>query len=296
MEQIEQILTYVLVFVAVLIVSLIIMSIVQSVTQENLENIRSGSSARNSKFRFDKYISEQRLKQIQLLMSVLSFTGGICVILLAGVELIPVPALVGLATGYIGYKAPVWYFMILDSRRKRKIEEQLFSVIISFHGGIQAGQAVSQSLASAVKRAEEPIKGELQAVLRDYNLGISLPEALERMYQSYQNEDLLLLITSIRLSIQTGGKLSQILKQLVDTIRQRRDFKRKLDALTSQGKFEALLMALAPTAALILMYIVQKNLMVLIFKTYIGWISLIVVHVMELLAYFWIKKIVTIKV
>ena len=98
------------------------------------------------------------------------------------------------------------------------------------------------------------MKEELTIVLREYRLGLELSAALQRMYDRIPCEDLQLLIISIRLTTQSGGSMADVLAKITQMIRGRTEFQQKLQALTAQGRFEALAMALAPLLAFLLLF------------------------------------------
>jgi len=133
-------------------------------------------------------------------------------------------------------------------------------------------------------------------VLREYRLGVELTEALNRMYKRNPCEDLQLMIVSIKLTMTSGGSLSEVLDKMTDTIRSRDDFHRKLAALTAQGRFEALAMALAPVAAFFILTAVDSSLTIPLLTTPTGWIAIGVDAVLITIGYTIIKAITNVEV
>jgi tight adherence protein B len=133
-------------------------------------------------------------------------------------------------------------------------------------------------------------------VLREYWLGVELPDALQRMYDRLPCEDLQLLIVSIRLTLQSGGSLADVLQRITQTIRGRIEFQQKLKALTAQGRFEALAMSLAPLLAFVLLFVINNDLMLPMVQTLIGWCAIGVMLTLEIIGYFVIRAIVDVKV
>lgn len=133
-------------------------------------------------------------------------------------------------------------------------------------------------------------------MLKEYRLGVELPDALQRMYDRLPCEDLQLLIISIRLTLQSGGSLADVLQRITQTIRGRIEFQQKLKALTAQGRFEALAMSLAPLLAFVLLFVINNDLMLPMVKTLIGWCAIGVMLTLETIGYFVIRAIVDVKV
>ena len=162
--------------------------------------------------------------------------------------------------------------------------------------GLRAGMALPQALEVISRDIGGPLQEEITIALSEYRLGVELPEALTRIYRRIPAEDLKLLITSIRLSQQTGGSMADVLDHMTDTIRQRTVFQEKLATLTAQGRFESIAIALMPLAAFIILYLLDPALMSPLVTTGTGWCALGVVAVLETLGFVIIRKIVTIEV
>ena len=153
-----------------------------------------------------------------------------------------------------------------------------------------------QAIEVFARRCEGPMKEELAIVLREYRLGLELPDALQRMYDRLPCEDLQLLIISIRITLQSGGSLADVLQRITQTIRGRIEFHQKLQALTAQGRFEALAMSLAPLLAFTLLFFINHDLMLPMVKTLIGWSALGIMVTLEIIGYAVIRAIIDVKV
>ncbi len=140
------------------------------------------------------------------------------------------------------------------------------------------------------------MRDEIAIMLREYRLGISIADAMGRLATRMPCEDMRLLTCSVRLTIQTGGSLVDVLSQMVETIRQRTEFHEKLRTLTAQGRFEAMAMAAAPLAAFVILYVCQPDLMRPLVTTTIGWGAIGIMLVLEVIGFVFIRRIVTIEV
>ena len=83
---------------------------------------------------------------------------------------------------------------------------------------------------------------------------------------------------------------------MVEMIRGRVEFQAKLRAMTSQGKFEAIAMSLAPVFVFVLLYLIDKPLMLPMVTTPIGWITIICDAFWVIIGFCIIQRIVTIEV
>lgn len=196
----------------------------------------------------------------------------------------------------LGAWLPVLYFRWRVKKRQEAFEARILDLTVGLANGLKAGEALPAALESISGRIAQPMKEEIQTVIREYRLGLELPEALERLQQRMGCEDLRLLVAAIRLTMQTGGSLAEVLGQMVDMIRQRKEFQEKLAAMTAQGRFEAIAMSLAPLFVFVILYAINPPLMKPMVTTGLGWTAIGVTCVMVALGFICINKIVTIEV
>ena len=196
----------------------------------------------------------------------------------------------------LGATIPVLYYDVRVKKRQAAFEARILELTVGLANGLKAGSALPAALEAISGRIASPMKEELQTVIREYRLGLELPEALERLQQRMGCEDLRLLVAAIRLTMQTGGSLVDVLGQMVDTIRQRKEFQEKLASMTAQGRFEAIAMSLAPLFVFVILYVINPPLMRPMVTTGAGWVAIGVTCVMVSLGFMCINKIVTIEV
>ena len=203
---------------------------------------------------------------------------------------------VGIIAAVIGWRLPIFYYNKKVQARKSRFDGQILHLAMNLSNGLRSGMALPQALEGASSRMPDPMKEELLVVLRETRLGLDLPEAFERLYRRMPGEDLRLLLTSIRLSLQTGGSLAEILSRMVETIRARTEFQEKVKTMTAQGRFEAIAMSLAPLVVYILLKVIDPELMKPLTSTVVGWCAIGTVAFLLTIGFVIIRKIVTIDV
>jgi len=289
-------LVYMLVFGAVVLVVYSFAGLANSISLEKVELERKSKELQSWANPLNRYISDQRLVQLRVSSAVVLgglFTG---ILLFASVTnpLIWMPIAGGM--GVVGWMAPVWYYNWKLKDRKDKFESRILDLTMGLANGLRSGQALPQGLEAIARRLEGPIQEELMVVLREYRFGLELAEALERMYQRMPCEDLRLLITSVKLTSQSGGSMAEVLGRMTEMIRGRTEFQGKLRTLTAQGRFEAIAISASPFVAFIILYLVDTELMAPMLRTTIGWAALGTVVLLETIGFYIINKIVTIEV
>ena len=204
--------------------------------------------------------------------------------------------LICLAFGAVGFSLPRIYLRQLKKNRKKKFDAQLTEALTTVSNSLKAGLSLQQALDFLVKESEPPLSQEFSLVIRSTKLGVSMEEALERSGKRMPSEQMELVVTSINISRQLGGNLSEIFDRIANTIRERDKMHGKIGALTSQGKMQGLVVGLLPIGLGIIMYFLDPATMKIMFTSAIGWAFLATVIFLELIGGFLIYKIVNIDV
>lgn len=243
-----------------------------------------------------RFVTPVKLAAMQLSFCLVPAVSIVLVLVANGQTSPFVMLLAAVALGVVGWRLPMLYFRIRIKRRKEAFDGQILQLTMSLANGLRSGQALPQALDAASQRIDPPMREELAVMLGEVRLGLELPEALERMYQRMPGEDLRLLLTSIRLTTQAGGSLSEVLGRMVETIRARVEFQERLKNMTAQGRFEALAMSFAPVVVYVLLRLIDPDLMIPLTSTPAGWCTIGIVAVWLMIGFFVINKIVTIEV
>lgn len=201
-----------------------------------------------------------------------------------------------LLAGVLCFHIPSKWIQGRIKKRQRLFDARLTDLTLGLANGLRAGSALPQSLEVVSRDMGGPMTEELLLVLHEYRLGVDLPESLNRLCERMPGEDLSLLVTAIKLTMQSGGSLAEVLDRITDTIRQRTDFRDRLLTMTAQGRFEAIAMAAAPLVAFVILFFLDRELMQPLLQTKVGWCAIGAVAVLETVGFLVINKIVTIDV
>jgi tight adherence protein B len=242
-----------------------------------------------------RFTTPERLGQSCWAVALLSGGLAITVLLFASIENAILLVLFGLITGAISFRIPKTIIKARIRRRNLVFQTRLVDVTVGLANGLRAGAALPQALDAITKDIGGPVGEEFNILLHEHHLGTDLSECLARLGKRMPGEDLQLLITAVRLTLQSGGSLAEVLDKITNTIRQRVEFHEKLRTLTAQGRFEAIAMASAPLVAFLILYAIDPALMKLLITTRGGWIAIGVVAVLETIGFFWINRIVNVE-
>ncbi len=154
--------------------------------------------------------------------------------------------LVGLALGLataLGFRYSLSW---RASRRRRAFADQLGDVLQLISGSIKAGYGLLQALEAAASESLPPTSEELQRLLIETQLGRNLPEALRAMAERVDSEDFRWVVEAIEIQREVGGDLAEILETVAATIRDRAGIRRRIHALSAEGRLSAYILTGLP--------------------------------------------------
>lgn len=234
-------------------------------------------------------ISPQKLQNISLLVSALLFLFGFAVI---GSNIFT-KLFVGVIFMIPGILMPQVILDIMLEKRLAKINEQLPIGLEIIANAMRAGMTLPIALERSLESLPQELREEFVVVLHDFKIGYSLSEALDRWAGRIKLADAKLLATTTNLALNKGGSLANIFFSLSDIIRQRITFAKEVKSLTAEGRFQALLMTALPFVLFLILTVINRDTMLEFVANPIGKILLVVMVIMQILAYFWIRKIVS---
>ena len=284
--------TLLLVFAAVVSLGYVVASMLQAAVQERAGGPAAGEG---ESFVYAAFTTREKLARSRLLAGYGGFLVSFLLFSLAGRG----PVLAGSMALLVGILSAWVPLAILRRKRKQRlgmVEAQVLDLATGLASGLKSGQALPASLEALSGRLPRPMSEEIAVVLREYRLGLDLPEALGRLASRVPCEDLTLLVGSIRLTQQAGGSLAEVLEKMVEMIRARTEFQAKLRAMTAQGRFEAIAMSLAPPFVFLLLFFIDRPLMLPLVMTPVGWTTIVCDAVWVLIGFLIIDRIVTIEV
>lgn len=215
----------------------------------------------------------------------IAHSGGIWALLVA--------AGVGAAAGYL---LPRALSRMRGNRLQKDREKQIPASLDLLANGMRSGMSFIQAWTFASQQTPEPFGADMANTLNEIQLGRPMEEALENLRRRVDSEDMDLTVASIRLTLATGGDLPKGLATIAGTIRSRAMMRGKIDALTSQGRLQALLVAGIPLIMVFVTYAVDPERTALLWTTTYGWILMAVLAIMDIIGFFAIQWICTIKI
>lgn len=184
----------------------------------------------------------------------------------------------------------------LKKRRFNQFEKQLPDALLMVSGAMRAGASLTVAMESMVKEQKPPLSQEFDLLLREQRVGVDFDTALKNMEKRLPIQDFIMVVSGMRISREVGGNLADILETLADTLRMKHQMEGKIKALTAQGKMQGLVMTSLPLFLMFILTHMEPEAMAPLYNTLVGWATLSVIAVMEVIGYVAIQKIVSIDV
>ncbi len=217
--------------------------------------------------------------------------GAVLMALVTGFTLVPV--LLG-AIG--GFMVPRLYLRQTEQRRRRKFDTQLLAAITMIAGAMKAGMSLLQAIEQVTREMPPPIRQEFAHMLHENRIGRPLNQALQDMRDRIKSDDLSITVNAINIALETGGVLSEVLVNIVDTIRSRNRIRARIDALSAQGRLQGIVMSLMPWGLAAILFTLDREMIRPMFTTTPGQVGLVIVCVLEFLGWLVIQRLVAIDV
>jgi tight adherence protein B len=216
--------------------------------------------------------------------------GGALVWMVTGSALIALVVFASLAL------MPRLIYRWLRARRLVAFEEQLPDALMMLSGGMRAGVGLSSAVQQLVRESQPPLSQEFTLLLREQRLGVTLEQALTNLNRRVPTQTTTLVVSAMRIATETGGSLAETLERTAHTIRSRLQMEGKIRALTAQGKLQAWVVGLLPLVLMMVLNKMEPEAMSLMWNTRIGWATLVVIGLLEVMGIYVIRKIVAIDV
>ncbi len=145
---------------------------------------------------------------------------------------------------------PLLVLRTMRKRRHKLFGVQLPEALELITRSLKAGHPVPVAVSLVAREMPDPIGTEFGMVSDEVTYGSDLVTALASMYERVGQDDLPLFVTAVSIQSSTGGNLREILDGLSTTIRERGKLRRKIRAISTEGRMSAYILTAVPVLLL----------------------------------------------
>lgn len=153
--------------------------------------------------------------------------------------------------GLLALMTPLVVRVVIGARirsRRRAIEQELPTALSLLASSLEAGHTLARAIDLMSKETNGPLAQEFAVVLAETRLGAPLTDAMDRMAERVDIDDLEWVVQAIRIQQDVGGRLSELLHTLAEYLLAREEIRREVGVLTAEGRVSAWVLAALPVA------------------------------------------------
>lgn len=195
-----------------------------------------------------------------------------------------------------GITVPYLYLSFKASKQQKMFSEQLCPAIDLVSRGLQAGHPAAVALEMVSKEMADPIGTEFGLAIDEINYGQDRNVALSNIARRFPNPDLRFFNSALEVQRETGGNLVDVLTQLSDVIRTRRAMRKKIWALSAEGRFSAIVVGALPFAMFFIISAVNPTFYTQHADDPLQIIGLAIPALLYVIGMYWIVKMIRIEI
>ena len=168
-----------------------------------------------------------------------------------------------LSLGTAGYvllrKEWVWFLLLpailagprlfLNQRRAHrvaKLEEQIEPWINAVANALKASPSLGEAICSTTTLVPSPMSQELEVLVKEYELGTPLDDALENLGCRINSKTLTGTVTALKIARRSGGNLTEMLETAAASLREFARLEGVVRTKTAEGKAQAFVIGMIP--------------------------------------------------
>jgi Flp pilus assembly protein TadB len=226
--------------------------------------------------------------------ALLTLCGGAA--LVVALILVGVSPLLSVPIGLVGsWLVQYVYLSFRIGRRRAAFGEQLPDVLQLIVGSLRTGFSLAQSIDAVVRDGTQPAADEFSRALAETRIGVDLEDGLNRVADRMECNDLRWVVMATRIQREVGGNLAEVLKNTVDTMRERAQTRRHVRAISAEGRLSGFIIVGLPIVLGAWLTFSKPQYMSPMFTTPIGVMLIAGGAVLIIAGAFWIRALIKVE-
>ncbi|NIK59092.1 VWA domain-containing protein [Kribbella shirazensis] len=199
---------------------------------------------------------------------------------------------IGLVVGWIGQHV---YLSIRAGRRRAAFGEQLPDVLQLIVGSLRSGFSLAQAVDAVVRDGTQPAADEFSRALAETRIGVELEDGLDRVAARMECDDLRWVVMATRIQREVGGNLAEVLRNTIDTMRERAKIRRHIRAVSAEGRLSGYIIVALPLALGTWLTLSKPQYMQPLFSSPIGWLLVAGGAALIVVGALWIRVLIKVE-
>lgn len=225
---------------------------------------------------------------------VMATTGLSTIVLLSRFPFVPIMIAVG--AGLLTWTIP--YFWVTRRRQQRLDAFKLHfaDALDSLARSLKAGHALAAGMDSVASEAEPPVSSEFRQTLDEWRLGSTWDQALGNLARRVPLLDVQIFVAAVRQHSRSGGKLTEVLSSLAESMRENNAIEGEVRAISAHGRMTGIILTVLPIFIAAMMMYVNPSYMMVLFTDSTGRILVMAAAGSLVAAHFVIQFILRIRI
>ncbi len=202
----------------------------------------------------------------------------------------------GLIAVLIGFWGANAFLDWQRARRNTRFIGQLPELTRILANATQAGLALRTAIAMAADELDDPAGEELHRVADQLSVGHSIDDAMNELSQRLPSRELTVLVTTLILSNRAGGTIVSSLRNLTDTLEERKETRREVTTLLSQVKVTAVFVPVLGLGFLLIVNSMRSGALDDMTSSFAGKVAVVISAALYGLGFFLINRMTRVRI
>lgn len=162
------------------------------------------------------------------------------------------------------------------ARRQERFVQQIPELARVLSNAANAGLSIITAWSIAEREMYEPARTEIQKVNEAVRFGAPLETALGHLYERVPAREVRVLVSTLAVSIRSGGSLVKALRDISVTLDDRKEVRREVRTTLAQARVTSWLVAAMAVGMLVMLNVIQPGTVEKMTQNIIGQVTLVV--------------------
>lgn len=187
------------------------------------------------------------------------------------VIVVGLPLLVGLLVGVtMAFGVPRLVLGVMAGLRQKRFTNEFPNALDVLVRGVQSGLPISECITIVGREVPDPVGAEFRMMVEGQRLGLGLNEIMARGLERMPTAEYKFFAIVLQIQQQTGGNLAETLANLSQVIRDRKQMRSKVKALSAEAKASAWIIGSLPFIVVALISMSSPEYMQPLFEEQVG--------------------------
>lgn len=183
-----------------------------------------------------------------------------------------------------------------EAKRRKSFETELPDFLLLIASALRSGLSFTQALDSTAADGQGQVARQIRRAMSEVQMGMQIEDALIRVADRMQSEDMRWTVTALAIQREVGGNLSNILETAAATVQSRAELRREVKTLSAEGRLSGWVLAALPVGIFLYMLFANHDYVAFFWQETVGQVMLIVIGVLFIAGWIWMRRVVQIKV